>query len=168
MLAGNHAVGGCLIAHSMITLKISSNGQHVCTAGVGEHGALQAILEWVGGNPEADPSDPNRQSIECAMNPVELRVSGVVNSGDEECHYDWASSPLQLGDTITIVVGEGPVCDPPLETRFPAAERQLNSLQNMVRNLCQEWGWQITEPSPSPAVPTVPATALSETDTSGS
>lgn len=131
----------------MITLKVSRNGTSVCTAGVDRRGAVQALVELVLGEDK---------SIERQLSPVELRVTGVAGEWDDECQYDWANVPLELGDVIRIEVAEEPGCDPAVETPSAEGERQKKLMQNYVRHLCKDWGWQVTEPQKSAGSETGP------------
>ena len=77
----------------MKAFKVSINGRHVCTAGIGSDGVLSTILHWAGGGPHQDEEGDLR-----------LHIGGLDCRTDE--HVGWLAPDVAVGDEITIRIIE--------------------------------------------------------------
>jgi hypothetical protein len=95
----------------MIAFEITANGEKVCTAGVGKHGVLSAILSWVGRDAPVEAVNSGRQ---WPAEELKLEVGGLVgNAKDGHENLKWMSGDLRPGDVITIRVLETDTADQP-------------------------------------------------------
>jgi hypothetical protein len=110
----------------MRAFEVQLNGERLCTAGVGEDGALTAIVDHV------------RTS---GRNELQLTVSGLVHSIDE--HVTWRSRRLRVGDEVTVKVVEAARVDTPRRRvrRDPEEERRVQ--EEYVREIAGQLGWTI-------------------------
>lgn len=83
----------------MRAFSISLNHEKLCLAGVGEHGVLSAIVNWVAGDHGSD---------------LFIHVGGLAN----EEHIDWVKQKsLQVGDEIHVKIVEARSVDKPVGKR---------------------------------------------------
>jgi hypothetical protein len=80
----------------VIAFKVSLNGKHVCTAGVGEFGVVSAIVTWVRRRPE---KSRDGKSIEEELT---ADIGGLDSDANE--HLKWLARRLRVGDRITLEV----------------------------------------------------------------
>jgi hypothetical protein len=77
----------------MKAFVVRLNGKRLCTAGVGPHGVLTTIVNWVGsGSPHTLEGD------------LFLHVGGLDSRTDE--HVRYAAPKLNVGDTVTVKIVE--------------------------------------------------------------
>lgn len=102
----------------MKCFEVTINGKKVCTAGVGDHGVLTAILALVQRHPVIEGSQENQDADSESL---DLRVGGIANveAGVSE-HVEWLHQDLSVGDEITIKIIESSECNEPLsrETQY--------------------------------------------------
>lgn len=94
----------------MICLKVSTNGDSFCVAGVGNHGCISAFVNWV--NIEGDEGEP-QQPVQ--PDDVLLNVSGFT-SDQAPVHWGDIAHHLAVGDTVSIEVVDLASADPPKAT----------------------------------------------------
>jgi hypothetical protein len=125
----------------MIGFEVSHNGLRLCTAGVGEHGVLSAVVSWTSRNPKTVADLPPEDCEASSHEELRLDVGGVVG----ETRHDWTSATLQPGDEVLVRISEIQTPDAPSRSRTFTAKDMLENQQAYVRHMCQEWGWKIAE-----------------------
>jgi len=97
------------------TLKafiVYHNGKKLCTAGIGPHGVLSAIVNWVGGirrrNRKAEASHTKEGHLF-------MHLGGLDTQVDE--HVDWEVPEIKVGDKITIKIVETNIVDDPISRK---------------------------------------------------
>jgi hypothetical protein len=75
----------------MIAFKVFKNGQHICTAGVGEFGFLMTIIRW--------------RNLEDGTRDADLDTSGQVTPMHTD--VEWRQVGLKVGDEIRVQIVEG-------------------------------------------------------------
>ena len=118
----------------MITLRVTHNATHVCTAGIGDLGVLTAIVTWV------RRDSPTMHGFEEELT---LEV-GALHSPLSE-HRSWLSPTIAAGDKIEIEILNDGQCDPPHKTWIMDKAERAEEEQDYVRTKAREWGWIITE-----------------------
>lgn len=102
----------------MICFQVEINGKKLCTAGVGEFGALTTVLSWVRNRQHADTTGEDTEA-------AQLRVGGStsLSAGVDE-NVEWASSGLNVGDEVRVTVIDQLQPDDPTQRtiRDPALE----------------------------------------------
>jgi hypothetical protein len=96
----------------MKAFLVRLNGKRVCKAGIGPHGVLNAIVNWVGGG-----------SPHTLKGELFLHVGGLDSRTDE--HLRYAVPKLKVGDTVTVKIIEADRVDP--EARRFKSERPKKS-----------------------------------------
>lgn len=101
----------------MRAFDVSLNGKKLCRAGIGDDGVLTTIVNWVA-----------RKSV----GDLFLEVGGLVSKVDE--HISWVSQkPLQVGDTIQVIVVEAKSVDEPTKKQRPSEAALLKARKRYVR-----------------------------------
>jgi len=77
----------------MLAFEIHLNGKRLCTAGIGEPGALSAILTWVRGEP--------RKEAKKTDDFASIRVGGLINRTEE--HAALRLTPCLLGPNFPFI-----------------------------------------------------------------
>jgi hypothetical protein len=77
----------------MKAFKVFLNGEQIRTAGIGPHGVLSAIVNWVGGG--LDRADEGH---------FHMHLGGLDCRTDE--HVRWPVPELKVGDEISILIVE--------------------------------------------------------------
>jgi len=130
----------------MIAFEVTRNGQRICTAGVEGYGVVTAIVTWVSRDADALSSYPVERREEAAHEELQLQVGGLTSDGPNAgTHHDWASTPLEPGDEVLVRISDTASPDAPSHSRPPDPERELSAQRDYVRQMCQRWGWQLTE-----------------------
>jgi len=116
----------------MKAFEVHLNNRRLCVGGIGEHGVLTAIVDYVVGS--------NRDEIA-------LSVGGLVTPKEE--HVRWVErQKLVLGDEILVKVVEIDTVDNPISIKpadlTAAGERQ----KDYVREAAKKFGWVIAEGEP--------------------
>lgn len=116
----------------MRAFSISLNRKKLCLAGVGEHGVLSAIVNWVAGDHGSD---------------LFIHVGGLAN----EEHIDWVKQKsLQVGDEIHVKIVEARSVDKPVGKRRIHPAETLKAKRQYVRRMAKELGWKIEPRSKKP------------------
>jgi hypothetical protein len=110
----------------MIAFEVKINGKDVCTAGVGEHGVLSAILSWVKRNSTNRPQDLPEELW--AEEELEFSVGGLISHDKKDGHerVRWIDQSISVGDEIVIRILNQPACDEPYDRKRddPNGERE--------------------------------------------
>jgi hypothetical protein len=122
----------------MIGFEVSHNGQRFCTAAVGVHGVLTAIVTWSSRSPESLAKYPPEDHEAASHEELRISVGGLAG----ETHHHWPAPTLQLGDEILVRICEIQIADAPSSTSQTTDDEQM---LDYVRRMCQQWGWQFTE-----------------------
>ena len=104
-----------------MSFMISVNGRRVCTAGVGEHGVLNASVGWI--------SVPEEERIEHSKEWRTGRVRLYVGGMRESVYLSWLpqGETLNPGDRVTIEIVKMDTVDSPaeqIESADPEVARQ--------------------------------------------
>src|SRR5713101_8463012 len=109
----------------MRAFKVSLNGKKLCLAGVGEHGVLSAIVNWVAGDRVSD---------------LFMHVGGLAS----EEHVAWIRQKrIGVGDEIRVKIIEARSVDKPVEKRRIHPAETLRSQKRYVRMMAKKLGWKI-------------------------
>ncbi len=115
---------------SVIAFQISINGEHVCTAGVGDLGVLSAILTWVRRSPE---KSRNGKSFEEELT---IEVGGL----SEGVSSRWLSRTLSVGDVIGVKVVSVRAVDNPASIQREDPRLVEKSERRYLESLKQKYG----------------------------
>jgi hypothetical protein len=114
----------------MRAFKVSLNGKKLCLAGVGEHGVLSAIVNWVAGDRGAD---------------LFMEVGGLAS----EEHVAWIRQKhLRVGDEIRVKIVDAGSVDRPVEKRRVHPAETIRAQKHHVRMMAKKLGWKIRGQSP--------------------
>jgi hypothetical protein len=114
----------------MRAFKVSLNGKKLCLAGVGDHGVLSVIVNWVAGDRGAD---------------LFMEVGGLAC----EEHVAWIRQKhLRVGDEIRVKIVEAGSVDRPIEKRRVHPAEELRAQKRYVRRMAKKLGWKIQAQSP--------------------
>jgi hypothetical protein len=117
----------------MRAFKIELNGKRICVAGVGAHGVLTAIVDYVG---------DGRSSR------LNLSVGGLFTPTEE--HAIWKNLGLGVGDKVVVRVIETDSVDRPKKRYRPDSRTAERNQKAYVRAWANKFGWQIlTRPQKS-------------------
>ena len=96
----------------MKCFEVTINGERVCTAGVGDDGALTTIVSFVKRNTASDETGGSQNNNYSES--LNLRVGGLANRepGVTE-HLEWLHQDLAVGDEIIIRITHASTCDEP-------------------------------------------------------
>jgi hypothetical protein len=100
----------------VLAFRVSVNGEHVCTAGIGPKGSLHVIVSWSGGSSRG------------ADGRLHMMVGGLDTSADE--HVRWGVPKLEVGDRITVEVIRTETVDP-TSMRDPSREAQQRNVRQL-------------------------------------
>jgi len=121
----------------MPVFHVFLNGKKVSTAGVGDVGVFSAHVTWVrrkGGDTSAKRPDRVEEELT-------LYVGGLVTPKEEHVH--WLDKVLQVGDEVSIRVGEDGQTDRPRRRRRRDHAKELRSQKRYVRDMAKKFGWKI-------------------------
>ena len=121
----------------MIGFEISVNGKRLCTAGVGDHGVLTAILSWVRRKGEHTRDKRPHSSEE----ELTLEVGGLITPRQE--HVRWQRHPVRVGDEIHLKIVQVSTVDKPRFKVRSDATRDLRAQKDYVRQMAKRFGWEI-------------------------
>ncbi len=124
----------------MIAFEVSHNGQRLCTAGVGQHGVLSAIVTWTLRDAVTLAGIPEERREDAAQEDLRLQVGGLADG----THYGWPTIPLHPGDEVLVRVCEAASVYAPSDSR-PSPGRDIAEQHKYVHQMCLQWGWQLTE-----------------------
>jgi hypothetical protein len=111
----------------MRAFEVSLNGKKLCLAGVGNHGVLTAIVNWV--------TDESRGDLF-------LQVGGLVSPSDE--HVSWENQrPLRTGDTIEVKIIDAESVDAPKKHKRASRTQRFEQQKRYVREMAKQLGWTI-------------------------
>ena len=117
----------------MRAFRVDLNGKRICVAGVGEHGVLTAIVDYVG----------NGRSSRLG-----LSVGGLFTPTGE--HAIWKLLDLKVGDKVVVKVIETDSVDRPRKRYRPDSKAAERNQKALIRAQAKELGWQIlTRPKKS-------------------
>ena len=110
----------------MRAFEVYLNGERLCTAGIGDDGVLNTLLDHVKGN---------------GRDEVYLRVGGLISPIGE--HVTWRTLKVKAGDELRVRIIESEKVDKPRKRyrRNPATE--MTRLKHYVRAMAKQLGWQI-------------------------
>ncbi len=111
----------------MRAFEIHLNGKKLCTAGIGDHGVLSVIVDWV-----RRKSGPEQ---------LHLSVGGMIGGALE--HLSWRDLRLRAGDEVLVKVIDTQSADRPRRRRLPDATADLRAQKRYVREMARKFGWKI-------------------------
>ena len=94
----------------MKAFLVHLNGKRLCLAGIGNHGVLNATVNWAGRNDRGGK--------------LGFIVGGLETPTTE--HVRWNTPPIKVGDTITITIVEADVVDK-VSARYRSTDRRNDS-----------------------------------------
>lgn len=100
----------------MVAFQISIDGQRVCTAGIGDLGALSVIATWVrrvtpGPAADEDRSEPFEEELT-------LDVAGLTHDTDgADVNVKWLERSLRVGQRLTVAIVDTSDVDDPTTRR---------------------------------------------------
>jgi len=115
----------------MRAFKVYINGKRVCLAGIGDHGVLTSVVDWVPGRGEG-----------------KLAVGGLISDLNE--HVEWVEQRLEIGDEVTIKIVEAESSDVPKERKPRDPAKELEAQKNYVRVMAKKLGWKIEAKTKKP------------------
>jgi len=110
----------------MRAFRVSLNGKRICVAGVGEHGVLNATVDYVGDGRGGT---------------VSLRVGGLFTPTEE--HAIWKRLGLKVGDKVAVTVIEAESVDKPAKLYRADSETYETNQKAYVRAWARKFGWKI-------------------------
>ncbi len=91
----------------MLAFEVWVNGDRLCTASTATNCVLSTILSWASRRPDS----------------INFCVGGVA-SDDRNCHVDWATPQIKIGDEIRVRVIDTDEYDQPDERYVPGRRQQ--------------------------------------------
>lgn len=96
----------------MIGFEISIDDQRVCTAGIGDLGALSVIATWVRRVPPGAPSDEDQSDR--FEEELTLDVAGLARDVDgANVNLKWLERSLRVGQRLTVTIVDATHIDEP-------------------------------------------------------
>jgi hypothetical protein len=117
---------------AMHAFKVDLNGKRICVAGVGQHGVLTAIVDYVGDGRSSE---------------ISLRVGGLFTPTEE--HATWKRLDLKVGDKVVVTVIETDSVDRAGKRYRPDSKTYETNQKAYVQALAKKFGWKITRPRKS-------------------
>jgi len=100
----------------MIGFEIRIDDQKVCTAGIGDLGALSVIATWVRRAPPNAPSD--EEQIDRFEEELTLDVAGLQRDVDgANVNLTWLERSLRVGQRLTVTIVDAAHIDEPTSRR---------------------------------------------------
>ena len=111
----------------MRAFELYLNNRRLCTAGIGDDGVLDTLIDHIAGN---------------GRNELFLTVGGLISPADE--HVRWTRRRLKKGDDVRVKIIETTSVDRPKERHRRDRKQELADKKRYVRKMAQEFGWQLT------------------------
>jgi hypothetical protein len=121
----------------MRALEIHVNGKRLCTAGIGDDGALTAIVRSVLRPIQAT----SRKRTPRVKEDLGLDVGGFTPSTSE--HSRWKSPKLRTGDEVRIKIIETDRPDRPSWRERADPDEVVNAEKRYVERTAKKLGWKI-------------------------
>jgi hypothetical protein len=121
----------------MRALEIHVNGKRLCTAGIGDDGALTAIVSSVLRPIQAT----SRKRTPRVKEDLGLHVGGFTPSTSE--HARWKSPKLRTGDEVRIKIIETDRPDRPSSRERAVPDEAINAEKRYVERTAKKFGWKI-------------------------
>jgi hypothetical protein len=118
-------------------LEIHVNGKKLCTAGIGDDGALTAIVRSVLRPIQAT----SRKGAPRVKEDLGLDVGGFTPSTSE--HVRWKSPKLRTGDEVRIKIIETDRPGRPSSRERADPEELINAEKRYVERTAKKLGWKI-------------------------
>ena len=110
----------------MRAFEVSVNGKRVCVAGVGDHGVLTAMVDYV--------LRPDGQEMS-------FEVGGLITPLEE--HVRWVRQDLGIGDEISVKLIESESVDAPIIRHRDDPEKKVEAQKRYAREMAKKFGWKI-------------------------
>lgn len=117
---------------AMQAFRVDLNGKRICVAGVGEHGVLSAIVDYVGDGRSSE---------------LHLAVGGLFTATEE--HAEWKRLDLKVGDKVVVTVVETDSVDKPGKRYRPDSKTYETNQKAYVQAWAKKFGWKLTRPRKS-------------------
>ncbi len=119
----------------MKTFEVLLNGKKLCTAGVGDHGVLTAIV--------------SSRDCERGKGETRLEVGGYVESTGE--HIRWQSRRVRAGDDVRIRIAESELASKPSRRERADPTLIAKAEEKYLEKAAARLGWKIIKPKKSPS-----------------
>src|SRR5258708_32444937 len=113
----------------MRAFKVHLNGKLICVAGVGGHGVLTAIVDYV---------------VDGRSRTLNLSVGGLFTPSEE--HAEWKRLGLKVGDSVGVTVIETDLVDRPRKRYRPDSKTAERNQKAYIRAVAKKFGWQLLTP----------------------
>jgi hypothetical protein len=112
----------------MRAYEVFLNGKRLCLAGIGKHGYISAVINYVSELGETD-----------------LDIIGLVTS--KKLYVRWTRSPLRTGDEVRIKIIDKKAVDKfkKILRRVESPDKVIELQKRMVRKMAKDFGWEIRE-----------------------
>jgi hypothetical protein len=123
----------------MRALEIHVNGKRLCTAGIGDDGALTAIVRSV-----LSPVQINRRNRSPQIKEdLGLDVGGFIPSTSE--HVRWKAPKLRTGDEVRIKIIETDRPDKPSRRERADPDLVIKAEKKYVERTAKRLGWKLVK-----------------------
>jgi hypothetical protein len=117
----------------MKAFEVLLNDKKLCVSGIGEHGVLTAIVDYV---------------VSSRRDEATLSVGGLVTPKEE--HVQWVGRrKLAVGDEVRVKVVEVETVDNPTNTKPADLAAADDRQKEYIRQAARKFGWIITEGEPT-------------------
>ena len=117
----------------MKAFEVLLNDKKLCVGGIGEHGVLTAIVDYV---------------VSSQRDEATLRVGGLVTPKEE--HVRWVEDrKLEVGDEVRVKVVEVETVDTPINTKPADLAAATDRQKEYIRQAARKFGWTITPDEPT-------------------
>jgi hypothetical protein len=123
----------------MIALRVSHNGNEVCTAGIGELGVISSHVTWVHSEEFRDESSQELVT----RTELDLGVGGLHTPSNK--HRRWDCPALEIGDEVTVEVVEVDDVTPHDHEHGMSKEADLEREKQYLRDRVKDLGWKLIE-----------------------
>src|SRR5882724_9517790 len=110
----------------MRAFEVSLNGKRVCVAGVGDHGVLTAMVEYV--------LRPDGKEMS-------LEVGGLITPQKE--HVRWIRQDLEMGDEVRVKLVESGTADVAIKRHRDDPKKSVEAQKRYAREIAKKFGWKI-------------------------
>jgi hypothetical protein len=112
----------------MRAFEVHLNNKRICVAGIGDHGVLSAIINYVGDE---------------GGDEMGLSVGGLITAKNE--HIRWIKSrKLRPGDEVRVKIVEVESVDKPRDRYRRDLAQEMRERKRYVREAAKRFGWTIS------------------------
>jgi hypothetical protein len=123
----------------MIALRVSHNGNEICTAGIGALGVISTHVTWV--HSERFRNEETRE-LEVRTN-LDMQVGGLHTPSNK--HRTWNCPSIQVGDVVQVQIVESDIVTPHDDEYGMSRESEIEREKQHLRDRAKDFGWKIIE-----------------------